>query len=1184
MLNTARALLATGRDVERVVRDGNPDHWRRRAERMLDILSRRKDELLPTVAGDPGFPALLTALRDGGHSELAGVGIDLDRLWLFDVVAGLISEDQNVEIETIGPYMSDHLDESGVLRVDAASMRSDEQAGLLLGALFRELIGDSTAARMVSIYDDYNVPGHLDITEEERAEFVVEMTHVLCEARVFHPDDIPGHEMLVVSEAQLAGRVDRLIADLDACTDGTVEVDTSGDVRFIPDAGLIERLALRSGNRRREFATKGITLVRGGRPTCHAIDASGFYDPTNKEIVHVIMLDARFSAQQDRTYALLRALDLVTQDLHHSAFYNSSKLSPQCVLFAMSSLLEREVHRFLNLLNEFSTPQPPETAKSGNVGLHTHEFIRWAIEQLENSGLQPQSLKRALVVDSGSDLPAPMVLAPWIEPSGSMELLVTLPNKRVPASFFDDKSTAHLERLMVQSGGSKYKSASARLRQLAKQVRGSVMEMRENAYDIATCVFPKDSFARSQGQLHRAVRRLAASVRPAGVVMSVHSLKAEHSSDLPPMPTIKNITDAYSDARLDFSTRLLGDEWLFVFARRSAAKLEVAHEVVNTKPASESIDGSATRLLAKSYLARSPLSRSDLIRMVPNTDRNRRTERITTMLNRLHDFEAAFLEQHPIGQSVRSFVLRRVANQKRDDYFSDLGLNMCYTWLDELVAACIDGAPFLEIDTCYSHVNRQQRDPRHFLVERPMSQLFRTVMRDGRNATLVVRIDDYGMDSALERDSQVISVVNDLERARVLLEDDEPGMHYVVRRFSDYTERALNLIEGLRDGDNGIVVEQANGDLDFLPTAEFVDLLNFEFEQNIRLIKTRGVPLRRNGELLPHVLEAATALEGIGFESVHVAVRDESYILRQDYQYALLRALDVVAQDRCHNFFFNVDAQPPEVIVYAMCAMLEHELRRAAYEVDEYDDWSAFDPEAYVGWNYLGVIHEDRNLLRVVGRHLAQLGLKERSLELVADVGAGPNLYPAMLLAPYVKDGGSIDLIEYGDANREYVRSLLVDHGTTGETPPNWALWQESLITGVGERYNNSYARMCKLANVMSGSIYALPRKRYQMVTSYLCACSISSSRRKFWMATRSLAQSITDDGIAIAAHAIGSRHYYAGKNAKFPAVYLDRRHIEQAYRDAGLVFESHVVQDEVTGSQHGSTYEGLLVIIARRR
>ena len=90
----------------------------------------------------------------------------------------------------------------------------------------------------------------------------------------------------------------------------------------------------------------------------------------------------------------------------------------------------------------------------------------------------------------------------------------------------------------------------------------------------------------------------------------------------------------------------------------------------------------------------------------------------------------------------------------------------------------------------------------------------------------------------------------------------------------------------------------------------------------------------------------------------------------------------------------------------------------------KYSAWDDFDAEAYA-WTWYGkeITEIDQGLIGGTIKSLKQIGVRPGSLGVVADVGAGPNLYPAMILAPLVQSpGGRVELIELGAANRKYLQ------------------------------------------------------------------------------------------------------------------------------------------------------------------
>src|SRR5262249_19746724 len=102
-------------------------------------------------------------------------------------------------------------------------------------------------------------------------------------------------------------------------------------------------------------------------------------------------------------------------------------------------------------------------------------------------------------------------------------------------------------------------------------------------------------------------------------------------------------------------------------------------------------------------------------------------------------------------------------------------------------------------------------------------------------------------------------------------------------------------------------------------------------------------------------------------------------------------------------------------------------------------DWDGFDAETYVHQNYgRGILPEDVQIMRFVVANLRDLQISPESLRVTADIGAGPNLYPGLLLAPYIARDGVLELIDRSAANLRYLRDLL--EGADGGSQ---ALWSE---------------------------------------------------------------------------------------------------------------------------------------------
>jgi len=70
------------------------------------------------------------------------------------------------------------------------------------------------------------------------------------------------------------------------------------------------------------------------------------------------------------------------------------------------------------------------------------------------------------------------------------------------------------------------------------------------------------------------------------------------------------------------------------------------------------------------------------------------------------------------------------------------------------------------------------------------------------------------------------------------------------------------------------------------------------------------------------------------------------------------------------------------------------------------------------------ILPDDKQIMTSMIQGLKQLGIAPHSLENVADVGTGPNLYPAMLLSPYIKPNTKLELLEFSP-NRAYLAKVI---------------------------------------------------------------------------------------------------------------------------------------------------------------
>ncbi|MFD9390610.1 hypothetical protein ACFWBB_07705 [Streptomyces sp. NPDC060000] len=240
-------------------------------------------------------------------------------------------------------------------------------------------------------------------------------------------------------------------------------------------------------------------------------------------------------------------------------------------------------------------------------------------------------------------------------------------------------------------------------------------------------------------------------------------------------------------------------------------------------------------------------------------------------------------------------------------------------------------------------------------------------------------------------------------------------------------------------------------------------------------------------------------------------------------------------------------------------------------------NWDSFDSATYAAQNYGTKIHpEDEQIIRFVAAELKNLRIPFENLRSAADIGAGPNLYPGLLLTPYISPGGTLELIDRSAANLHHLRETIEESGNDGAAM--WAKF-ETLLLRLGHR--TSVQSLRKVARVREGSIFELPTEQYDAVLCFFVTESITADPEVFAAGLDSLMKSLKPGGLFITAHMVGSTGYESGTANSFPACNLTMPEIERYYRPYGVfrsTLVSHGPQDAIRPG-----YQGMAALVGRR-
>lgn len=238
-----------------------------------------------------------------------------------------------------------------------------------------------------------------------------------------------------------------------------------------------------------------------------------------------------------------------------------------------------------------------------------------------------------------------------------------------------------------------------------------------------------------------------------------------------------------------------------------------------------------------------------------------------------------------------------------------------------------------------------------------------------------------------------------------------------------------------------------------------------------------------------------------------------------------------------------------------------------------FSDWQDFDPEEYSRRNYLNaILPEDQSIVRFVAKYLND-NCSEGQFKSVIDVGAGPNLYPALTIAPFVASGGNLILADPVLENRDFLSKAIA-------RLDEWSEFTKLLRSTYPSRYSSAF--LPKGVLVDDVDIYNLPKNSFDCVMSFFVAESITDSLDMVRQAIGSLKASLKPGGVLITAHTTGAIGYFAGLSTNFPATPISISDIESFYEGLKKVCIKTVHQDNNYAPM--KSYKGMVIAAGIKR
>lgn len=238
--------------------------------------------------------------------------------------------------------------------------------------------------------------------------------------------------------------------------------------------------------------------------------------------------------------------------------------------------------------------------------------------------------------------------------------------------------------------------------------------------------------------------------------------------------------------------------------------------------------------------------------------------------------------------------------------------------------------------------------------------------------------------------------------------------------------------------------------------------------------------------------------------------------------------------------------------------------------------WSTFDSEAYFH-HYYGDPHaDDDHVIRCAVAAMKAIAPSPAGLNII-DVGTGPNLIPFMCASPRAR---SLTAWEFSQSNVDWLRADLQRETLRPQWQHFWGVTKDAYGAGwcLPE---NPVPALAAMSRITRGSVFDLPKRRWDAATMFFCAESITEREDEFAAAVAAYAQCVKPGGALAAAFLVRSAGYeVAGQ--RFPVLHLSPEAIETTFERHALEVKAErigIVEREIR-----SGYSGFVFLTGRSR
>lgn len=194
--------------------------------------------------------------------------------------------------------------------------------------------------------------------------------------------------------------------------------------------------------------------------------------------------------------------------------------------------------------------------------------------------------------------------------------------------------------------------------------------------------------------------------------------------------------------------------------------------------------------------------------------------------------------------------------------------------------------------------------------------------------------------------------------------------------------------------------------------------------------------------------------------------------------------------------------------------------------------WTDFHADEYWKSNFAFVLPEDAQIIEYASKFLITACERPGRFKTAVDVGAGTNLYPGLLMLPWVE---RIVFTEYAADNIRWLNENLSEGNGKWRWQPFWDLVAQQPCYRDVEQPQR---RLAAVHEVRDLSIFHLPARTWELGSMFFVADGLTEDPEEFEQAVRAFVGALVPGAPFIMAFMEGSTGYEVD-SVGFPSVYV---------------------------------------------